>query len=65
MNGFVIATGCYVSALTNTALKCGGQIGPVTVDVGNTACQVPFAPDHIRKIRERGTIGRKRKSAKC
>lgn len=65
MNGFVISTGCYVSALTDTALKCGEQIGPVTVDMGKTSCQVPFAPDYIRKVRERGTIGKKRKSAKC
>ena len=65
MNGFVIATGCYVRALTDTALKCGEQIGPVTVDMGKTACQVPFAPDTIRKAQERGTIGKKRKSAKC
>ena len=27
--------------------------------------QVPFAPDYIRKIQKRGTIGKKRKSAKC
>lgn len=65
MNGFVIATGCYVRELTEVALKCGEQIGPVTVDMGNTSCQVPFAPDSIRKFQERGTIGKKRKSAKC
>ncbi|MEO8615252.1 MAG: DNA alkylation repair protein, partial [Luteolibacter sp.] len=54
MNGFVIATGSYVSALTDVALKCGERIGPVTVDMGKTSCQVPFAPDYIRKVRERG-----------
>ena len=65
MNGFVIAAGCYVPALTNLARQIGEKIGPVTVDMGNTACQVPFAPDYIRKVEERGTIGRKRKTAKC
>jgi len=35
------------------------------VDMGNTSCQVPFAPDYIRKVQKRGTIGKKRKSAKC
>ncbi len=65
MNGFVIAVGSYVKALTTLAKQTGEKIGPVTVDMGNTACQVPFAPDYIRKVEQRGTIGKKRKSAKC
>lgn len=65
MNGFVIAVGSYVKALTDFAKQAGEKIGPVTVDMGNTACQVPFAPDYIRKVEKRGTIGKKRKSAKC
>jgi hypothetical protein len=24
--------------------------------MGNTSCQVPFAPDYIRKVQKRGTI---------
>ena len=32
MNGFVIAVGCYVPALTKFALQIGEKIGPVTVD---------------------------------
>lgn len=65
MNMFVIAVGCYVQSLTDTAIQIGERIGPVTVDMGNTSCQVPFAPDYIRKVQKRGTIGQKRKSAKC
>ena len=65
MNSFVIAVGCYVKSLTDTALEIGEKIGPVSVDMGNTSCQVPFAPDYIRKVQKRGTIGKKRKSAKC
>jgi 3-methyladenine DNA glycosylase AlkD len=65
MNSFVIAVGSYVKPLTDTAIQIGEKIGPVTVDMGNTACQVPFAPDYIRKVQKRGTIGKKRKSAKC
>ena len=65
MNSFVIAVGVYVKSLTETALQIGEKIGPVTVDMGNTSCQVPFAPDYIRKVQKRGTIGKKRKSAKC
>lgn len=65
MNGFVISLGACVRPLTDSALKAAEAIGPVTVDMGNTACKVPFAPDYIRKVEQRGTLGRKRKSAKC
>jgi hypothetical protein len=33
--------------------------------MGNASCQVPFAPDYIRKVHKRGTIGKKRQAAKC
>lgn len=65
MNEFVIAVGSYVQPLTRLALQIGETIGPVQVDMGNTACQVPFAPEYIRKVESRGRIGKKRKSAKC
>jgi hypothetical protein len=65
MNGFVISLGCFVKALTEAALKTGVKIGTVTVDMGNTACKVPFAPDYIKKVQKRGTIGKKRKMARC
>jgi 3-methyladenine DNA glycosylase AlkD len=65
MNSFVIAVGSYVKSLTETAMQTAKKIGPVTVDMGNTSCRVPFAPDYIRKVQERGSIGKKRKSAKC
>jgi 3-methyladenine DNA glycosylase AlkD len=65
MNGFVIGVGAYVKSLTSLAIKTAEKIGVVEVDMGETACQVPFAPDYIRKIQARGSIGKKRKSAKC
>lgn len=65
MNSFVIAVGTYVQPLTDTAMQTGEKIGPVTADMGNTSCQVPFAPDYIRKVQKRWTIGKKRKTAKC
>jgi 3-methyladenine DNA glycosylase AlkD len=65
MNSFVIAAGSYVKALTNTAIQTGEKVGNVTVDMGNTACQVPFAPAYIQKVQKRGTIGKKRKMARC
>ena len=65
MNSFVIAVGSYVHPLTDTAIQMAEEIGPIMADLGNNACQVPFAPDYIRKVQARGTVGKKRKTAKC
>lgn len=65
MNGFVIAVGTYVAPLTDLALRIGESIGSVSVDMGDTSCQVPSAPDQIRKAQTRGAIGKKRKTVKC
>jgi len=65
MNLFVIGVGCYVRSLTELALRTGEKMGRISVDMGNTACQVPHAPDYIRKVEKRGTIGKKRKTARC
>jgi 3-methyladenine DNA glycosylase AlkD len=65
MNGFLIDVGSYVKPLSPFAVEVGEKIGPVSVDVGDTSCQVPFAPEAIRKVEKRGSIGKKRKSAKC
>lgn len=64
-NGFVIAAGSFVPALTNLAIEVGEAVGVVQVDMGKTECKVPFAPDYIRKVEMRGAIGKKRKTAKC
>src|SRR5438132_1392778 len=58
MNSFVIAVGSYVKPLSDMALKTAERIGPVTVEMGITACKVPYAPDYIRKVKARGTIGK-------
>jgi 3-methyladenine DNA glycosylase AlkD len=65
MNQFLISVGCYVESLTALAIETGETLGLVEVDMGDTACKVPFAPDYIRKVKQRGTIGRKRKTVKC
>jgi 3-methyladenine DNA glycosylase AlkD len=65
MNGFVISVGAYVASLTELALQTAEKIGSVEVDMGDTACKIPFAPEYIRKIQQRGTIGKKRKTVKC
>jgi 3-methyladenine DNA glycosylase AlkD len=65
MNGFVIAAGCYVKPLNGLAKQVAEKIGRVTVNMGDTACQVPSAPDYIRKVEQRGAVGKKRKTVKC
>jgi 3-methyladenine DNA glycosylase AlkD len=65
MNNFVISVGCYVKPLSEQTIAIAEKIGLVTADLGNNNCQVPFAPDYIRKVQQRGTIGKKRKTVKC
>jgi 3-methyladenine DNA glycosylase AlkD len=65
MNSFIIAVGIYIKSLNTLAKKAAERIGVVTVDMGNTACKVPFAPDYIKKAEKRGSIGKKRKTARC
>ena len=65
MNGFVIAIGSYVEALTKKANEVGTSIGKVHVDVGGTACKVPLATEYIKKIEDKGNTGKKRKAARC
>lgn len=65
MNCFVIAVGSYVTNLTEFAKQTAEKIGKVTVDMGDTACKVPAAAEYIAMVEARGTIGKKRKSAKC
>jgi 3-methyladenine DNA glycosylase AlkD len=65
MNGFIISVGCYVKELSAEADKIARSIGKVTVDMNGTACKVPFAPDYIKKSADKGTIGKKKKMARC
>jgi hypothetical protein len=65
MNGFVISVGCYVTSLSEQARKVAEAIGKVEVDVGNTSCKVPSAPEYIDKVVKMGRLGKKRKSARC
>lgn len=65
MNHYVIALGCFVVPLHAAALAAGEAIGKVAVDVGDTACKIPFAPEYIKKVVQRGSVGKKRKNVKC
>jgi 3-methyladenine DNA glycosylase AlkD len=65
MNGFIISVGAYVTPLTDEAIAAARKTGVVSVDMSGTACKVPDAVAYINKIRERGSLGRKRKTVKC
>jgi len=65
MNGFVISVGGYVPALTAQAMATAKKIGIVEVDMGGTACKVPYSPDYIQKMKDKGYIGKKRKTIRC
>lgn len=65
MNGFVIAVGGFLKDLNKKAIATGKKIGHVEVDMGGTYCKVPFAPDYIKKVMDKGNLGKKRKTAKC
>ncbi len=65
MNGFVIAVGCYVAPLCAEARRIGAALGRVHVEMGNTACKVPSAPEMIDKVAGMGRTGQKRKTVRC
>jgi len=65
MNGFVIAVGGAITALSDKAMHVATQIGKVNVEMGGTACKVPLAAQYIQKIVDKGYLGKKRKSARC
>lgn len=65
MNGFVIAVGSYIPALTEKAQATAEKIGKVDVSMGDTACKVPLASAYIQKVIDQGRLGKKRKKARC
>jgi len=65
MNSFIIAVGSYVTSLTDFAIIISKKIGPVQVVMDGTACKVPNAVDYIKKVKDRGSLGKKKKMARC
>lgn len=65
MNGFVIAIGSYVIELSDKAMSVAKNIGKVTVNMGDTSCKVPLATAYIKKVADKGNLGKKRKKARC
>ncbi len=65
MNGFVIAVGACVKPMLAEARAAAEKLGNVSVDVGETACQVPLATAYIAKVEKMGRVGKKRKTMRC
>jgi 3-methyladenine DNA glycosylase AlkD len=65
MNGFVISVGTYIPSLLEKAKKTALAIGKIKVEMGGTACKIPFAIDYIEKIEKKGMVGNKRKTTRC
>jgi 3-methyladenine DNA glycosylase AlkD len=65
MNGFIIAVGTYVKPLLAKAKETAKQVGPLSIDVGDTACKVRFASEYIAKAEAAGKIGKKRTTIRC
>ena len=65
MNAYVIAAGSFIINLNKPAISTGKKIGTVEVDMGGTYCKVPFAPAYIKKVVDKGYLGKKRKAIKC
>jgi hypothetical protein len=65
MNNFVVAVGSYVKPLLKEAKSAVRTIGAVSVDVGDTACDVRLALAQIEKIEVAGRVGAKKKTIRC
>jgi len=65
MNNFVIAVGSAIAGLNIPAKQVAETIGKVNVDMGGTTCKVPLASQYIKKVEDKGYLGKKRKSARC
>lgn len=65
MNGFIISLGAYVTPLLADARAAAKRIGKVEVEMNGTACEVPDPIAYIKKIEDRGSLGKKKKTVKC
>lgn len=65
MNGFVMAVGVYVPALHESAMAAAKKIGPVRVHVDGKLSTLTDAVEYIQKRKEKGMLGKKKKTVKC
>jgi hypothetical protein len=57
--------GCYVLPLTGVCREAGARLGPLTNEDKRNNCKIPYVPDYIDKVEQRGNLGKKRKTVKC
>ena len=65
MNNYIIAVGSFIESLSIDALKIAEKVGKVEVEMGGTSCKVPLAADYIRKTTDKGSVRKKKKTARC
>jgi 3-methyladenine DNA glycosylase AlkD len=65
MNMFIISVGGYIPSLSDTAVKLAEKIGKVNVNMGETVCKTPWAPEYVEKMKKRGSLEKKKKMVKC
>jgi 3-methyladenine DNA glycosylase AlkD len=65
MNQFLIACGTYVAPLGDKAIATARKLGPIEIDVGDTACKIPDAETYIMKGRRGAPVAAKRKTVRC
>lgn len=64
MNGFVIAVAINVVSLREQAIRAAGKTGKFSIDMGGTACKVPYATEYIEKALKAGRAQKKRKTVR-
>jgi 3-methyladenine DNA glycosylase AlkD len=62
MNSFVIAVGVYVKALTEDAVTAAKKIQAENKEITS---RLPDAVGYILKMKEKGSLGKKKKTVKC
>jgi 3-methyladenine DNA glycosylase AlkD len=65
MNNFIIAVGASSENLLDLAKASAKRIGLVEVHMPNVKCNVPDAISYMKKIEDKGRIGKKKKMARC
>jgi len=62
MNQYLISLGAYQPTFLEICKETGRKLGKIKVDMGDTACKVPYPPEYLEKMESRGKIGVKRKA---
>ena len=62
MNRFLIAAGCYVTALSGYAISIADKIKTGT---DGQPYKMPNATAYIKKVQAKGSLGKKKKMAMC